>query len=139
MGAKHFKPKNNFSKPAQMRIPAGAKPFKITNLSTSKSAFARLEICDTSSSRTRGLMFRKKCIPLLFEFEEDGIYPIHSFFVAFSFDAIYLSKNYEAIHIFREVKPFTPYLANSEPAKFLLELPCNFPLKINEGDKLQIT
>ena len=111
---------------------------KILNLSTSKSIEINLEICNTPSSRTRGLMFRKKCIPLLFTFDKEGIYPIHSFFVSFLFDAIYLDENFIITDIFRQIKPFTKYVANTKPAKYLLELPCDFPLQMKIDERIKI-
>jgi len=111
---------------------------KITNLSTSKSASAQIGICNSPQSRARGLMFRKKCIPLFFMFDKEGIYPIHSFFVPFEFDAIYLDKDYKINKIFRQIRPFTKYVANTQPAKYLLELPCNFPLQMKIGERIKI-
>ena len=45
-----------------------------------KGKLMEVRICDTLFSRARGLMFRKKSLPLLFVFKKAGIRSIHSFF-----------------------------------------------------------
>lgn len=47
---------------------------------------------------------------------------IHSFFLRFSFDAIFLDKNFQAIALYSEFKPFriSKYYKN---AKYVLEIP----------------
>lgn len=113
---------------------------KITNLSNGKSLSFPLQNAATMESRLRGLMFRKACVPLLFTFGFESTWAIHSFFVAFPFDAIYLSEDMEVSGVFHSVKPFTPHLAPPLPSKFLLELPEGSAKKFGAkiGHKFQI-
>ncbi|MBN2478308.1 DUF192 domain-containing protein [Candidatus Micrarchaeota archaeon] len=69
----------------------------------------------------KGLMFgsRKN---LLFEFKNSGKHSIHSFFVFFRFDAVYLDENMEVVEIYKKVKPFTFNVSNKKDANYLLEL-----------------
>jgi len=82
-------------------------------------------VMDSFFSRLRGLMFRTK-FPraMLFVFPEVSIKrnSIHSFFVFFEFDAVYLDDQKKVIDIYARVKPFTPYIEPKKPAKYLLEL-----------------
>ena len=80
------------------------------------------EIADSIFSRARGLMFRKKPKRILFTFEKEGIYPIHSWFVFFRFDAVYLDENMKIVEIFENIKPFTALIKPSKKAKYLLEM-----------------
>lgn len=117
---------------------AKIKHFKITNGEKKVDAF--FEICDTFKTRMRGLMFRKKSAYLYFKFDLEDLNPIHSFFVLFPFDAVYLDSQNKVVAAFRDVQPFTPYLEPNSVNKFLLEAPSGFikELGIKEGDKLKI-
>lgn len=108
---------------------------------TGKSIPLSIEVCDTFHARARGLMFRRKAVPLLFEFEYPARHAIHSFFVPFKFDAIYMDENWEVTDIFKEIKSFVPYISPRSHVKYLLELPCGMIGKINAkvGDELKIT
>jgi len=75
----------------------------------------------TLSAKLRGLMFRKKIVPILFDFHLDDIHPIHSFFVRFPFYAIYLSSSGKVVDKFRVV-PFEAHRQNSNSARYLLEI-----------------
>ena len=52
----------------------------------------KAEICDNVFSKARGLMFRKKSMPLLFVFKKPTKTSIHSLFCR-PFRAIWLNKN----------------------------------------------
>lgn len=76
---------------------------------------------DNLLSKIIGLIFcndKKKNI--LFIFTEEKKHPIHSFFVPYSFSAVYLDKDMKVTEIFR-VKPNERYVSNIKPAKYLLE------------------
>ncbi|MDD5337337.1 MAG: DUF192 domain-containing protein [Candidatus ainarchaeum sp.] len=84
--------------------------------------------------RARGLMFsRRKNI--LFFFKEEGTIGIHSFFVFFPFDAVYLDSKKQVVEVVKAIKPFTPYVKNRKPAMYLLEM-CE-KHGIRRGDKLE--
>ena len=114
------------------------KHLKITNGKHCADAF--FEVCDTFHTRMRGLMFRSRPAYLFFEFGLEDLNPIHSFFVLFPFDAVYLNSKHEVVEAFASVQPFTPYLEPNEVNKYLLEAPAGFikSLGICKGDKLKI-
>ncbi len=99
-------------------------------------------VMDSFFSRLRGLMFRTR-FPraMLFVFPEVSIKrkSIHSFFVFFEFDAVYLDEKKKVIDIYERVKPFTPYIEPKKPTKYLLELEAGTAEKLNIelGDQLK--
>ena len=111
----------------------------VSNLSRKKSARLCLEIADSDFSRMRGLMFREKIVPILFIFGREGLFPIHSHFVAAPFDAIYVSSNGIVTEIFRKIAPNMNLVSPQKGASCLLELPVEMTdrLAIRVGDKLE--
>ncbi|MFH1448284.1 MAG: DUF192 domain-containing protein [Candidatus Micrarchaeota archaeon] len=82
-------------------------------------------IADSFFSRLRGLMFRLRFPrPLLFVFPNTSPKrnAIHSFFVFFPFDAVYLDGEKMVVDIYERVRPFTHYIEPKCPVKYLLEL-----------------
>ena len=114
------------------------KNYVISNITKEKSETAYMEIADTTLSRTRGLMFRDRIIAMLFIFDGEGIYPIHSNFVIAEFDAIYLSPDGTVLEVFRKIPPATQRVTPTKNALYLLELPVDVTgrLNITEGDAL---
>ncbi len=111
----------------------------LSNLSKKKSVKISMETADSNFTRMRGLMFREKVIPILFIFNSEGIYPIHSKFVPAEFDAIWLSPNGTAVDVIRRIPPNQTIIRPSASALYLLELPPEITdrLKIEEGDRLE--
>ncbi len=91
------------------------------------------ETAETFFEKMKGLMFSGKK-NILFVFEKERIFGIHSFFVLFPFDAVYLDERRRAVEVMKNILPFTPYVRNSEPAKYLLELA--EPNTVKVGDRL---
>lgn len=92
-------------------------------------AIKDFELADTFFKRLLGLMFRQKiCRPLLFIFPNPSIdeASIHSFFVFFEFDAIYLDERKRVVGIFHSIRPFTLLLRPRKPAKYLVEAPAGW-------------
>jgi uncharacterized protein len=93
-------------------------------------------------SRLRGLMFRRK-FPKTMLFFFPGTSPktnaIHSLFVFFEFDAVYLDEGKNVVDIFEKIKPFKPYLEPKGKTKYLLELEAGAARKLNIsiGDKIE--
>lgn len=112
--------------------------FVISNESKGESVKAYMEIASNDFSRMRGLMFRDRIIAILFDFNSNGKYPIHSNFVAAPFDAVYLSEGGEVVEIFRKIPPSTQLVSPQKPARYLLELPVETfdALSIEAGDKI---
>lgn len=113
---------------------------RISNPARKASILVSFERADTLPARARGLMFRQTPLAILFSFDSSDRHSIHSFFVPFEFDAVYLDEQMRVSEIFERVKPFTPLLTPSLPAKFLLELPVGHAakLKASAGDRIQI-
>ncbi len=111
----------------------------LSNLSKKKSAKISMEVADNDFSRMRGLMFRKKVIPILFIFDSEGIYPIHSQFVPAEFDAIYLSFDGTVVEAIRRIPPNQTIIRPAKRALYLLELPPEITdrLQIEAGDRLE--
>jgi len=111
----------------------------LSNLSRKKSAQLSLGIADDHLSRIRGLMFRKKIIPILFIFDKEGIYPIHSNFVCAPFDAVYLSEEKKIVEIFRKIAPNTQLVTPKKKARYLVELPVALTdgLCVRVGDRIE--
>lgn len=76
-----------------------------------------------------GLMFKRKPERLLFNFEMEGraINTIHSFFVNFEFEAIFLDKNKKVVQI-TKVKPFS-FVVPKAKVKYLIEAEPGFTKK----------
>ncbi len=79
------------------------------------------ESANNTLARMRGLMFRARPVSILFDFYSEGIYPIHSFFVRFDFDAIYLDSDFRVVEAFESVKPNTALVKPTKNARYLLE------------------
>ncbi|MCD6549782.1 DUF192 domain-containing protein [Candidatus Micrarchaeota archaeon] len=94
------------------------------------------EVAGTLLSQVRGLMFRRKRVNILFVFNEDKICPIHSWFVFYPFDAVYLDRNFRVVEIFRDVKPFS-YVRPTRPSSYLLEVSHHRP-SLRVGDRIVI-
>ena len=121
-------------------IAAEAQPnFELRNITKKKSVKIHMEIADNDWSRMRGLMFRDRIVPILFEFGYDGIFAIHSYFVKDVFDAVYVAKDFRVTEVFRKIPPNTRMVTPKKDASYLVELPIEVTdsLKIEAGDLLE--
>ena len=85
----------------------------------------RTEKADTGLKRARGLMFRKSLKgALLFVLDRETRIgaAIHSYFVFFPFDVVWLDKKRKVVDM-KTVFPFTLFAAPREGAKYFIELP----------------
>lgn len=89
----------------------------------------------------RGLMFRKKVKTILFVFPRSWRWEIHSCFVFFNFDAIYLNSDMEVTEIMENIKPFRLTLMPKDYAKYLIEAKAGFAKEkgIKIGEKIEIS
>lgn len=79
----------------------------------------------TSFGKFSGLMFRtKQTQNLLFHFNKGELPAIHSFFVFFTFLAVWLDEKNNVLS-WNLVRPFTPFLCPKNHPTKLLELPLN--------------
>ena len=95
---------------------------------------------DTISKQITGLMFKPKPENILFMFNLTDNHHIHSLFVNFEFDAVYLNNNMKIVEIHKKIQPYKLIIHNTHKSKYLLEcLPgtiTKHDLKI--GDKLKV-
>ncbi len=91
----------------------------------------------TFFQKAKGLMFSPKAFPLLLELDSQGTTrnSIHSFFCPV-FDAVFLDERKRVVCIFKNIRPFKPFLSSPKPAKFLVELPPGESRKVELGDRL---
>ncbi|MEM3412249.1 MAG: DUF192 domain-containing protein [archaeon] len=84
-----------------------------------------MEIADTTWKRFRGLMFRKKCKEILFILPKKSrvLASIHSFFVFFNFDVVWLDEKMRVVDLKENIKPFCINITPKKPAKYILEMP----------------
>jgi len=83
------------------------------------------ELADTLFKRARGLMFRRNIEkPLLFILpaESRELSSIHSFFVFFPFDAVFLNSKGVVVDIKENIKPFRLRITPKKPAKYIIEM-----------------
>ena len=93
---------------------------------THKNKKINLEVKQVNYLNPRGLMFRKRknAPTLLFEFKRPVNLAIHSYFVFFSFWAIWLDKNNNIIDA-RLVNPWKFHIKPKKPFYKLIEIPTN--------------
>lgn len=97
----------------------------LVNRDTGKILAERIGVIDSFWSRFRGLMFRRKFEggeALLFQFSEPREFGIHTFFVFFPIDLIYLSSDFEALEVKEGLSPWRTYNPDVK-ASCLVELP----------------
>lgn len=83
------------------------------------------ELADTTLKRMRGLMFRtniKKPLLFIMPKETREYSTIHSFFVFFPFDAVFLNSKGVVVDIRSEIKPFTVSITPQKPARYIVEM-----------------
>ena len=113
---------------------------KIKNVTKHAELQTLLEVCDDIASRTKGLMFRKNPASLFFDFDYMGIHSIHSCFVNFEFDAIYLDDDWNVVDVFFAIRPFQALISPSSACRYLLELPTGHAHKLSaaKNDRIEV-
>jgi len=97
------------------------------------------EECRSYWQQTRGMMFRKKVVPLLFVFPKEQITRLHSWFCPDHMDLVFLNENWEVVEVQAEWPTRSSYTP-TKPAMFLLELPRKtiWKTQTQVGDVMQI-
>lgn len=80
------------------------------------------EECRTFWQQTKGMMFRKEVVPLVFVFRKEQIVKLHSWFCPDNIDLVFLDENWEVVELQPEWPPRSSYTPQ-RPSMFLLELP----------------
>ncbi len=109
---------------------------KIRNITRKKFVCSAL-VASSALPRFRGLMLRKKPLPILFLFPYEAIWPIHSLLVLFPFDAVYLDSHRRVCEILPSLLPWNPLIAPRSKSKYLLELPAGHSSILRKGDLLE--
>jgi len=73
---------------------------------------------------------------VLLKFKKEKNIPIHTFFVFFPIDAIWLNSKNKIVHIERNIKPFRPYISPEKSATSILETKKNKTKNLKVGDSL---
>jgi len=97
-----------------------------------------IKICSGFFSKSKGLMFSRKLKnneALLFEFDREGNWLIHMFFVFFPIDVVWLDRNMKVVDV-KIGRPFDFLLVPRKKSKYVLELNANSGIKVS--DKLKI-
>lgn len=111
---------------------------EIINKKNNEMLANKVIISDRFLSRLMGLMFKKK----LQKNSSMLIYPcnsVHTFFMKFPIDIVFLSKEYEVLYVIENMLPgkMSPFIRN---AKSVLELPSGVieETKTKKGDLLNL-
>jgi len=97
----------------------------------------RVEIADSSIKRIIGLMFTKNLG------ERDGLLitpcnSIHTFFMRYDLDIVFLSRNNKVVKVIRNMKPWRMTWIYFKATKVLEMMGGTLPAEINAGDELDI-
>ena len=92
--------------------------------------------CKSLLSKIRGLMFRWPKYGAIFINEKPIKYDLHTFFVFYSIDILFLDENYRIIKAYKRVKPFTFYIKGIK-SRYIVELRNSKNLNAGEIFKIQ--
>lgn len=96
--------------------------------------------CDTHLSRLRGLQFHRPLNPgeaIILSKDKDSVASssIHMFFVFFPIAAIWVNSRGRVTSV-QLARPWRPYYASPEPARFVIEAPVELLAHFSVGDEL---
>ncbi|HBT20657.1 MAG TPA: DUF192 domain-containing protein [Peptococcaceae bacterium] len=111
---------------------------KVTNLANGKTVAEKVSVAKSFLKRAKGLLFS----PPLKENRGLWIEPcnaVHTFFMSYDIDVIFLSENCEVLHIIESMKPWKISKIVPE-SKAVLELPAGTAkrIPINIGDRFRL-
>lgn len=110
---------------------------KVKIIHNQKTISSNILVAHTPVTRIIGLMFRKGPV------DSDGLLlepcrSIHTFFMRYSLDIVYLSRDNQVIKVIRNLKPWRMTLIYFKAIK-TLELPAGkLPIEVKEGDILEV-
>ena len=107
-----------------------------------KTIAGKIKYCSSFLSRARGLMFKKlleKDTAYVLASSKDSIEEssIHTFFMFFPIDIIWVNSKNIIVDKKENVKPFKLLLKPIKPAKYVIELNNGKAKDINIGDKVE--
>lgn len=98
----------------------------------------KILVADNSVTRIIGLMFRKSPPQMAEGLLLDPCNSIHTCFMRYSLDVVFLNSNYKVIKVIRNLKPWRMTWIYFRASK-TLELPAGrLPIGIKEGDVLEV-
>lgn len=114
---------------------------RVINQGTREILIESARWCASRLCRLRGLQFRRHLKPgeaLILVKDNDSISSssIHMFFVIFPIAAIWINSKGKVTSA-QLAKPWRPYYASPDPARYVLETSPRFLEKISVGDKLE--
>lgn len=95
---------------------------RIVNHSQDSVLADSFEECVTWWEQTKGMMFRREVVPLVFRFPKEQVLKLHSWFCRDSIDLVFLDENWEVVELQSEWENWSSYKSQKQ-AMFLLELP----------------
>ncbi|MBS3175843.1 DUF192 domain-containing protein [Candidatus Woesearchaeota archaeon] len=101
-----------------------SKKVTLVNKTNQKTIANNVIICTSPFQQMRGLMFRKKPIPLLFPFKKEKYCSIHMGFVFFPIDLLFLDEHKRIVEMKQKIRPFRCYTTKRK-IKYMIELPAN--------------
>jgi uncharacterized membrane protein (UPF0127 family) len=112
--------------------------YKITHRETGKVIALHVCKADTLVSRIIGLMFKKSLMGM------DGLLiqpcnSIHTFFMCFPIDVVFLTANNEVVKVIRALKPWRMTWMYLRAVKTLELASGTLPIEVLEGTRLEIT
>ncbi len=100
----------------------------------------KAKLCDNIISSSLGLMFSKPKVAVLkASIESINLTTIHTVFMRFPIDVIWLDRGLKIVDIRRNVKPYRFPIAPRKKSMYVIELPAQKELAVNIGDKLKFS
>jgi len=111
----------------------------IKNDTRKKTISTRFRKVTSVAGKTIGLMFKKNPESLVFVFSRETIVPLHTFFMKFPIDVLFLNEDWKVVELKENLEPYRYYWPRKK-AKFIVELPEGSILKSKTavGDVLNI-
>lgn len=121
---------------------AAQRHVRIVHQDSDRVLVERARWCESRLCRLRGFMFRRRLLPeeaLLLVHPEEGILAssIHMLFVFTSLAALWINER-GLVTSAQLAKPWRPYYASPEPARYVLEGTPDLLERIAVGDRVRI-
>jgi len=112
---------------------------RLVDRTTRKVLADKVELADTLWRRFRGLMFRRNFEALFFKLPKSRRQSIHTFFLRFFIDVIFLDPNFFVIEIYQRLKPWRIHRPKVD-VSYIVELPAGtiFRTNVKIGHKLTL-
>lgn len=103
----------------------------------------KVKVCNSFLSRLKGLMFTRKLeddMALVLISKEESLIrsAIHTLFVFYPIDVLWLDRDFNVVDKRLNIRPFTLSVIPKRAAKYIIELKSNKAIDIDLNDKLLI-